>query len=394
MRDVRLVATREIRTQLGSRLFVGVNLLLAVVILGGSLLPGLLGDGGPTVLGVVGEPAAAVAEAARGRPAVGTGPGDGALRITELADDDAARAAIEAGEIDAALIGPSEVVVDTRLPSGVRARLRAAGRAVRLGRALSEAGVPPAEQRELLSPAPLQVTTLSDESGVDFGPQAVVGLAATALLYGLLIWHGQTVGQGIVREKESRIIEVLLATVTPTRLLAGKVLGLGLLGLGQVLLLAAIAGLGLQLGGQVTVTGDIAATLLVIIAWYVLGFALYAALFALVGAVVSRVEDLQSASMPVVGALVGALVLAQFTLETPDSTAGIVAGLLPFSAPLVQPLRVATNAAHAWQAVLAVVLTVATIAAVVPLAARVYTGAALVTERRIGLGDALRRTQQ
>jgi ABC-type Na+ efflux pump permease subunit len=202
---------------------------------------------------------------------------------------------------------------------------------------------------------------------------------AVFLLYGLLAVYGQWVAQGIVEEKQSRVVEVLLASLRPTELLAGKILGLGALGLVQILLLAGVAAGGLLATDVIEVPPAAWGALGLVIPWYVLGFLLYATLFAMAGAIVSRVEDMQSAVMPVIIVLVLALFAAQFALAEPTSTVATVAGLLPLTAPIVQPILLAVGATSWVQVLLAIVLALTAIAVMVPLSARIYRGGVLRT---------------
>lgn len=177
--------------------------------------------------------------------------------------------------------------------------------------------------------------------GSEFGPALAVGAAAVFVLYMLLFQYGQWVAQGIVEEKSSRVVEVLLSAIRPLELLAGKVLGIGALGLVQVLFTAGV-GTGVLLAvGSVEVPGEGWAAVGLVVAWYVLGYALYAAVFAVCGAIAGQVEDLQAVSGPVGLLIVVGFFVAQYSLFNPDLITATVAGLVPFTAPLVQPLRTA-----------------------------------------------------
>ena len=182
------------------------------------------------------------------------------------------------------------------------------------------------------------------------------------------------------------------ADVTLGRPDAEDMLGLGLLGLLQVALLVLVAGVSLTVSGTFDVLSQGLGVLALVLAWYVLGFALYATLFALAGSVVSRVEDLQTTVTPVIVLLVGSLYLVQFSIQSPSSFAATLAAVLPFSAPLAQPVRYAAGVGSAWQVVAAIGLTVLLLAVLVPLAARLYAGAALVTRGRASYLASLRRS--
>lgn len=386
LHDVYLVARREFTERLRDRGFLIMNVFFVVILVGAPLLVALLsGEDEPTRLGAVGAEAAAVAEAAAASSAVF----DVELEVSEVGDRAAAEAALTGGDLDAALLDTRNVLVDSELPEGLEPLLASAASGVALSQVLTEAGVDPQELTDLAA-TPLAVDTLTAPDEFDFGPTFFVGLLGVGLLYGLLFLYGQWVAQGIVEEKSSRVVEVLLSAVSPTRLLAGEVLGLGLLGFLQVL---AIAGIGL---GAVVLTGIVElpegapGTIALIIGWFVLGYATYATVFAIAGALAARVEDLQSTVMPVYVLLIGALFIAQFTAQDPGSIWSRVAGLAPFTAPLLQPLRTSVGASQPWEVVTAIGLTLLTIAVLIPLAARFYGGGVLQVSRKIGLRDAWR----
>lgn len=390
MSSVNLIARREILLKLRSKAFRIVTAALLVVVALGTVLPGLLlsGSSEPRRLGVVGGDAAPVAELARSLGTASLDDGAG-IDLVPLPDESAARSAVTEGEVDAALVGAHRLLADGE-PGQLVGLLETARTRLRLTAALAQAGVAPEEVEGLLGPDPLTVDQVGEAGELEFGPEIGIGFLAVGLLYGLLIYYGQLVAQGVVQEKQSRVVEILVSSVEPVRLLAGKLLGLGLVGFGQIMALVLVASLGLVVGGLVEATGAAVTTLLLVGAWYVLGFALYAALFALAGALVSRVEDLQSAAAPVIVLLVGSLLAVQFTLPNPTSLAARITALVPFSAPLAQPLQIVAGVGGWTSSLLAIVLTLATIAVLLPVAARVYRGGLLVTRGRIGLRDAFR----
>lgn len=384
---LRLVIAREVRERLRSKAFLVVTVLLTVGVALGSTLPGLLSSDQALRVGTVGGPAGEL-----GRTLVQVaGAGGTTVRLRELPTAQAAREAVGDATVEAALTDADTVLVRASLADVLDTALTVARRQVALQQALTAAGVPADRQAGLLAVPPVQVLRLQPDDRLDYTPKVAVGLAAAALLYGLLIFYGQFVAQGMVQEKQSRVIEVLLSVVRPLPLLLGKVLGLGLLGLAQVLLLSIVAAVGLTVSGTFDVLSQGLGVLGITLGWYLLGFALYATLFALAGSIVSRVEDLQATVTPVVVLLVGSLLLVQLSLGKPGSAAAVVAAVLPFSAPLAQPVRQAAGAGAGWEAPVAVALTVMLLAVLVPVTARVYAGAALVTRGRASYRQALRR---
>jgi ABC-2 type transport system permease protein len=210
------------------------------------------------------------------------------------------------------------------------------------------------------------------------------------VLYSLLILFGQFVAQGVVEEKSSRVVELLLATMKPWQLLAGKILGLGALGLAQIVLIAVVGVAGAIAFDIVDVPGELVGTAVTVVLWFVLGYALYAAIFAVGASLVSRQEDLGSVLMPTTLVLVAAFVVGIQAASDPAGTLATVTSYVPGLSPLVMPVRQAAGQVAAWEIVLAVVLMLAAIALVVRLGGRVYAGALLRTGGKTKIREALR----
>jgi ABC-2 type transport system permease protein len=386
MSKVVLIATREVTERLRSKAFLISNAVILGLIVLSVLAPLVFAEDDVTTLGYVGAEAEQVA-----RLAVLQQDGfEAELDLVPIADRAAAEQALEDGEVAAVVLDPTSVLVEERLGPRLEALLASAANAVAVDAALTEAGLTPADRATLFAIEPLAIESRVDRAdAVDlFDPAVLVVYGAVFLLYGLLAMYGQWVAQGIVEEKQSRVIEVLLAAVRPTELLGGKVLGLGTLGLVQILLFAGIAAAGLTLTEVIEMPAASWRSIALVIPWYVLGYLLYAMLFAAAGSLVARVEELQSAVMPAIIVLIGALFAAQFALAAPDSTVAAVAGLVPFTAPIVQPILLAVGQTTWWEVTLAIVLAIATIALLLPLTARLYRGGVLRTGSRVSFKDA------
>ena len=205
----------------------------------------------------------------------------------------------------------------------------------------------------------------------------MIAFLGVAVLYGLLILMGQYVAIGVVEEKSSRVVELLLSTIKPWQLLAGKVIGLGLLGLAQ-LLVVCVAGLSAAIAFDVVaVPGDAIGTMAQVIGWFVLGYAFYAAVFAAGAALVSRQEDLQSVLLPMITLLVAAFFVAITAAQNPDGLLARITSFVPALSPMVMPVRSAAGNVAWWELVVAVGLMLAAIAAVIRLGGRIYAGALL-----------------
>jgi ABC-2 type transport system permease protein len=199
---------------------------------------------------------------------------------------------------------------------------------------------------------------------------------------------------GVLEEKSSRVVEVVLSRVRPIELLAGKVIGIGLLGLvAQLLVFAAVA---LVLVSMIDLAdlpnlSEVGVTVIMgVVGWFVLGYASYAVLFAAAGSLVSRPEDVQGVVgwLPGIG-LVPAYLLAVIASQSPDEPLVKLGSFLPALAPLVMPARYAAGDVALWEVGVAILVTVASTYLVIRFAARVYRGGILRT-RRAELRDAYR----
>lgn len=176
--------------------------------------------------------------------------------------------------------------------------------------------------------------------------------------------------------------------MTPTQLLVGKVAGIGLLGLAQLLFIAAAGVFMAGASGGV----DVAASLPAIgsaLAWFLPGYALYACVFACAGAMAARQEELQNNMAPLTLVMAAALLGAMAAMRDPGTAFARVLAVLPPTAPLLQPMRAATGAASSWEAVIAVFLAVCAIAALMVVAGRTYRVAALRTRTRLSVRQLL-----
>ena len=219
---------------------------------------------------------------------------------------------------------------------------------------------------------------------------STVAFVALLLLYGQLFGYGVWVASGVVEEKSSRVVEVLLSAIRARQLMAGKVLGIGLLGLLQLSCIGAIAVTLSLVTGSLNVPGQALLTLGVTLFWFALGFGFYASLFAVAGALVSRMEELQNAIVPLNLTILGSFFISIAAVNNPDSTLARVASLVPFSAPFAMPPRIALGSATVPEAIASAVLLVGATALAIPFAGRLYAGAILRIGARVKLRDAWR----
>ncbi|WP_067660699.1 ABC transporter permease [Nocardia harenae] len=313
------------------------------------------------------------------------------VSVAVVPDVAAARGAVEDGTVEAALIpGADRGVVFTE--SGLDDELRAvlvaalAGRAQE--RALLDRDVDPALLRA--AAAVQLVEEATDPPDPAAGERAVLSMSVAFVLYLQILLFGVYVAMGVVEEKSSRVVEVLLATVRPLQLLWGKIIGLGVAGLLQ-LTLYGVAAVGTALAtGVLTLTGTALGTLAGALGWFVLGFLFFAVLYAAAGSLVSRQEDVNSTTTPLTVLIVAMFGTASVAVRDPDGTlSAILSWVPPFSA-ILMPLRIAAGVATPAQIAGTVLLMVAVTAGLSLLAARVYERSVLRTGATVSWRQALR----
>lgn len=384
--DTKLVAGREVDEKLHSKPFLYSMVFFVLILVASLALPALLSndDAEKYDVAVVGEPAQGLVLAARTEDVEATPkPYDSVAAAEQAVRDEDVDAALVTEGTTLRLVGLEEVPDDLRSTLAGVAQIRG------LSEALSQAGTPSGELTRLLSPVDIQVREL-DPGGLDPDKVLVIGLVFAMVFFFVVYLFGFAIAQTVVQEKESRVVELLVAAVPIRTLLAGKVLGNTVLALGQLVILVAVA-LG---GAAATGQGDIVSVLAKNSAWFLifflLGFVVLACLFAVAGAFATRNEDLQSTTAPL-----QALVLLPFfaSVYVTDGVAQKVLSYVPFSAPLVMPQRLVAGDAALWEAGLSALLMLVTAVALMALGSRLYRASLLRTRGKTSLGQALAATR-
>jgi ABC-2 type transport system permease protein len=192
----------------------------------------------------------------------------------------------------------------------------------------------------------------------------------------------------VVEEKSSRVVEVLLARVRPADLLAGKVLGIGLLGIGQFIALAVAAAATIQIVDPPDLPPGTLPLIGVVVLWFVLGYGFYSVLYGALGALATRTEDAQAATAPLSVVMLLAYFGAFSAMAQPDAWWVTLGSLLPPTAPMFMPLRAGLTAVPVWQMALAVVLMAVAIVGTIQVGGRLYRGAVLHTAGRLRIRQA------
>jgi ABC-2 type transport system permease protein len=371
---IALVARREIVERIRERSLWVSSAITVAVLAGVLVLPTALGFGGATkgTVAVSGPQAAAAARQAVAQQRAF----DVELTIRRVSDDATARRLVRDGDADVAVLAGGRALFAARdADDAVVSALQAGSQAARGGRL----------------PPPLPVVT---EGGSSSSDRQAIAFVAVVILYGQLLGYGFWVATGVVEEKSTRVVELLLSAIRPRQLLAGKVIGIGLLGLGQLILIGLCGVIIGAASGQLDVNGDVVAAVGVVMLWFLLGFALYSCAFAVAGALVPRQEEIQAVTAPLTILILASFFLSFGALDDPSSTLARVLSLIPPSAPMVMPVRLIAGNVPAWEVALSIALTAAAAAALIALAARVYGAAVLRTGSRFTLRGVWRAARE
>jgi len=377
-----LVARREIRMRLRSRVFIGGTIVMTVLVVVGIVAASLLaGRTTPVRVGFSGGSQALERSFTATAAALGAD-----VTVSDIADVTAGKAQVTAGTLDVLVTGSAAAptaVAKAAIPSNVVSALSLASEAARL----SAAGLSPAAVASAMALVPVQLLQPPNPKNTQ---NVFASLALGIVLWIALGQYGNMAAQSVVEEKATRIMEILLATIRPSRLLAGKVIGVGLVGLLQLTIVGAAALVAVQVTHVATIPALGVASILADILWFLLGYLFYATAYAAVASLVSRQEELQGAVAPISVFQIAGYLLMYAALPNPSGPLATVVSLLPPFAPIVMAVRMASSDVPLWQVGLAVALAVASIVGLTWLAGRIYANAAMRLGTRVRFMDAFR----
>ena len=389
-RIVALVAKRELTTRVRTKSFLISNAIILVLILGGIVATSVFGGDSDSriKLGLVGS-AASLSGPLSATASVSGSP----VETSTIPDEATARSKVAAGDLELALVpkgtGSYTAIVQARMPKELQSIIDSVVRLQAVNSALSAQGVDPLTISRAAEGVTVTVDAV-DPPSPDSDQRTGLAFIAMLLMFFQLFIFGLYVAMGVVEEKSSRVVEVLLATIKPLHLLWGKVLGIGAVGLVQ---LAAYGVVGLGAGmatGLLTVTGLAVGVFASVLGWFILGFAFFAVAYAAAGSLVSRQEDVNSAATPVTVVVMGGYLLAQITLAEPSGAVASVASWIPPFSAMLMPLRVAAGTTSTAQIIGSVLLMLVATVALATVAARIYERSVMRTGTRVSWREALR----
>ncbi|PKN82305.1 MAG: hypothetical protein CVU47_03635 [Chloroflexi bacterium HGW-Chloroflexi-9] len=391
LKPVWLVARREVIARLRTKAYRLSTLALVALAVGGvaavRVLPSFFEDEPPRI-GLA--PTAAVIRESLQQAATAFGE---EIVLSEFTSVQAAQAALAAGDLDAVLVSPDSLLFQEEADPTVQALVGQAAYLATLPERAAAVGITLEEARALIAPPTVETSLVSPpeagDEAVDDGDRAIAALT-TILLLMALTFYGQWVLIGVIEEKSTRVVEVLLATLAPWQLLVGKVLGILLLAVAQIAASVTALVVGLLVVQDIEIPALAATSVAMGVTWLVLGLLLYNFLYAAIGSTVNRPDEASSASFPLmVPLMAGYLGGLIFIPDHPDAPASRVLSLFPFTAPLTMPSRIASGGGSAIEVAIAMALTVVTIGLVIWAGSRIYTGAILRTGK-VGLLAAFR----
>ena len=383
-----LVAARELRERSRSRAFIASMAIMILVVTAALVVPSLLGNNGTTRnVGVTGSTPTELAQTISAQAkAVGTN-----VKIHFYDTVSSGEAAVRQSHIDVLVVDGQRLEWRGQSDSKLQAVLTGAIQLTAVRQRAAAAGIAPNDLSRLLA----QVTVANVQLGSVAGrspDDETAALIMTMLLFYSITIYGAMVLSGVIEEKSSRVVEVLLARMPARNLLAGKIAGIGLLGLAQILLTGLVALIVVAAVHTVDIPAVRGAVLAWAVAWFVLGYALYATVFGALGSLASRPEDAQAVTGPVTVVMVAGFFVSFAAIGSPTTMWAKLVSYFPLTAPLAMPNRIAMGATAIWEPILAVTITVATIAGLVRAGGRVYTGAVLHAGPTLTLRDAWQRT--
>lgn len=277
---------------------------------------------------------------------------------------------------------------------GTKSTITSALRTVLMRERLTHDGVVAQEVNALMQP--VKVDTTQAGKNADTTSSFVAIYVLFFLMYMVILLYGMNVARSIIEEKTSRVFEVLLATIKPEEMMAGKVIGVGSVGLTQVavwlltaILLTSSSLMGAIAGGKVHVSLS-PMQIIFFVVYFLLGYLLYSSIAAALGAMVNSEQELQQLNMFLVMPLAGCMFALAPVITNPNGLIARIISLIPFCAPLIMYLRISLATPPAWEIALSIILMIVTIYGILWVASRIYRVGILMYGKRPNLPEIMR----
>lgn len=310
---------------------------------------------------------------------------------------------MDAGKIDGYLYYKSEYQVvyksENPLELGLKERLQAAMQNIKMQSDLKTLGISQDAMTQLQTPLTLDIEQVSNTENAKTESEMMMAYvfvyALLFLLYTGVLGYGNMVAMDISGEKSSRVMEIMISTVSPLKQMFGKIIGICLVGLLQMLTFIIVAGANLSIPQNKRIiqdlgfnVSDISPSLLIyFIIFFIGGYFLYATLFAAVGSLVSKTEEVGQAIMPITFLIIAGFMTAMFGLTNPNATFIVIMSYIPFFTPMIMFLRIGMATPAFWEIAASIIVLFLSILGMGWLAARVYRTGVLLYGKRLSIKE-------
>jgi len=387
--SVGLVARREILERVRGRIFRVGTIIILLVVGAAIVIPKIHNSHTtpPQQVGIVGAPNPVLKRVIEYSGREGKIP----VHIVSEPTEASARAALRDGRLDVAIVGGNTVLVNQPISSDSTSDTATLVQvlAPELGvlHAYQQAGLSGSQIEQVARARPVPVQSLQpNHSGRS--PNRGTSVIGVILIFLMLNQYNTWILMGVMQEKASRVVEVLLAALRPIQLLGGKVLGIGLVAMGQATLIVGFAFIVSKAVGSDLLRGTGGLLLLADLVWLVLGYAFYCWLFAAAGSTAERQDQVQTLALPLTLPIIVAYVYS-ITVASSGNPSLLfkVLAYLPPTAPFAMPVLVGLDQVAWWQFLISVVIAIGGIALMAWLAAGIYRRAVLKSGQRVRLSD-------
>ncbi|NBC19398.1 MAG: ABC transporter permease [Bacteroidetes bacterium] len=422
MSKIWIILKSEFLRRVTSKWFIIITLLAPVLLVALLFIPGLVtviaSGGDETTVAVIDETGVLL-------PRLQAEAGDDFTFTASELSQEALRDSVMAGAVDGYLYLPPQVLDGEGGATYYSAEGGGLSFGMRLTRTVSDAVEQERLQAQQVPDEVLQIietnvdvdlVKLTEEGEEEDATLAytIVGYVMGFFIYMSVFIYGAIVMQGVIEEKTSRVVEVVVSSVRPFQLLMGKVLGIGAMGLVQLITWAALIGVGMTFAGTIMalflnpadlgLSADASQQAMLeaaditipsvppgLFIWFILfflgGYLLYASLYAAIGSAVEQQQDAQTLQLPIALLVIVPILFIGFIVESPNSTLSVVMSLIPFFAPILMIVRVAVTDVAFWQVGLSYLLLIGTFIGSIWISSRIYRIGILMYGKKPSLKD-------
>ena len=396
--DVGLIMAREVRERFRGRILKVTTLFILIVVAAAIVIPVLHnGKAKPQGVGIVGT----LSSSLRATVTSSAKSADVAIHFVPESSIKKAKSDLHSGRINAAIVDGRELLVKSPLSSADSSSgaqlVRSVAENLGIAEAFQAAQLSPAQSETLKEAKALPISGVEGGEGKSAGasPNEATSLIGIILIFVMLSQYNTWILIGVMEEKSSRVIEVLLSAVRPIQLLTGKVLGIGLVALAQASLVVAFALILSKSVGSSLLHGSAPLVVASTLVWLVLGYAFYCWVYAAAGSMVERQDQVQSLVLPLSLPMIFGYIMALTGASAGSPSALLkVLAYLPPTAPFAMPVLVGFGAVTWWEFLGSAIISVMCTIGIARVAATVYRRAILRTGARVRLREVIVRTKR